>query len=198
MYDFLEGAPAKRGAARIVLNVGGVGYDLAVPVGSRFGEELPLRVWTHLVVREDAHSLYGFADETTRDLFRILLGVRGVGPATALGVLSSLSAEDLLNAIVQEDLPKLVRVKGIGKKTAQQILLDLQDKATALTAGAPVAEGDELVPYRPESTSNIEDAVAALISIGFKEKEARTNVQRAAEKVDPSDLELLVRTALAS
>ena len=198
MYDYLEGRLASRGAARLILDVGGVGYDLAVPLGSRFDGGEPLRVWTHLVVREDAHSLFGFPDRRTRDLFRVLLGVRGVGPALALGVLSSLAPDELLEALVQEDLRRLVSIKGVGKKTAEQILLDLRDKATALLPGAPRAAG-ELTPQRPgPAADNIEDAVGALVSIGFKDKEARRNVQRAAERVDPADLELLVRTALQS
>jgi len=199
VYEFLKGRPVVRKAAGLVLDVGGVGYDLAVPVGARFADEAELVVWTHLVVREDAHSLYGFPDQSLRDLFRLLLSVRGVGPAMALGILSSLSSDDLLDALAEQDLARLIQVKGVGKKTAEQILLDLRDRATPFLANRKGQRDPDLVP-RPEgrAATNIEDAVSALVSIGFKDKEARRNVERAAGEVDPEDLERLVRAALSS
>ena len=130
MYEYLEGRPAAdRHPARLVLDVGGVGYDLAVPIGAPFGTGERVRVWTHLVVREDAHLLYGFPDRAMRNLFRLLLTVRGVGPGIALGVLSGLSRDELIAAIVADDAARLTGLKGVGKKTAEQILLDLRDKA---------------------------------------------------------------------
>ena len=202
MYEYLEGLVASRGAARLVLDVGGVGYELAVPVGASFAASngAALRVWTHLVVREDAHLLYGFPDAGTRDLFRALLTVSGVGPRVALGVLSGLPREELLAAILAGDLARLTAVRGVGKKTAEQILLDLRDKALRLAAAS---DGADERP-RPRSgdgppldlRASLEDAVGALISIGFSEKDARRQVERAARQVDPHDLELLVRTAI--
>ncbi len=197
MYEYLEGTVAARSAAAVVLDVGGVGYELLVPLGSPFpGEGSRARVWTHLVVREDSHTLFGFLERETRELFRLLLRVRGVGPAMALGVLSGLSRLDLLTAILEEDIPRLTRVKGVGKKTAEQILLDLRDKATALAEGLEVA--GTITPSSPPSRANgnIEDAVAALATIGYAEREARKLVERAAQNVDASDLEALVRAAI--
>lgn len=202
MYEYLEGRPSLKTAARLVLDVGGVGYDLAVPLGLHFpGTEVtgsqaaPLRIWVHLVVREDSQTLYGFPDVGTRDLFTILLRVRGVGPSLALAVLSSLPVADFLEALRAGDRSRLQSVKGVGKKTAEQILLDLREK---LTAPGAVLPGGEVPSKTPASiaSGNIEDAVQALTSIGFKENDARKSVERAAENVDPSDLELLVRTAL--
>ncbi|MFM7298544.1 MAG: Holliday junction branch migration protein RuvA [Planctomycetota bacterium] len=191
MYDFLEGDVAGRSAARVVLDVRGVGYEVLVPPGASFPTSGRLRLWTHLVVREDSHALYGFRDEATRDMFRALLGVTGVGPKVALAVLSGLSCDELVTAVVAGDSKRLTKVKGIGQKTADQILLDLRGKAAALsggTANAPAARG----PVQ------LEDAVTALISIGYSEKDARKQVERAAKSVDPANLELLVRTALSS
>lgn len=190
MYDFLEGQVAGRSPTRLVLDVGGVGYEVLVPPGAAFPAKERLRVWTHLVVREDSHTLYGFPDEATRDLFRALLGVTGVGPKVALAVLSGLPANELVAAVVAGDSKPLVRVKGIGQKTADQILLDLRGKAARLApAGAtPV-----------KSTSNddaLEDAITALISIGYSEKDARKQIERAAKSVPVTDLERLVRAAL--
>jgi Holliday junction DNA helicase RuvA len=199
VYEYLEGRVASRTAGRLVLDVGGVGYDLAVPLGSSFPASGQARAWAHLVVRDDAHELYGFAERETRDLFRALLTVSGVGPRVALGVLSGLSREDLLTALLTEDAARLTAIKGIGKKTADQILLDLRDKARGL-AGEREGEGgagDEIPRPDPGLPGRLEDAIRALTSIGYSEKEARRQVQRAAKEVGPVDLELLVRAAIA-
>ncbi len=196
MYEYLDGRLEGRHATRVVLEVGGVGFSLAVPLGSDFrraprGPQDTVRAWTHLVVRDDAHLLYGFADEATRQIFRLLLSVRGVGPGLALGILSHLPGDALLAAVAANDLQPLLAVRGVGKKTAQQILLDLKDRAPA-PAAAP--EHGVLVPAAPSPVA--EDAVHALVSIGYAEKEARKNVERAVREVDEGDLEALVRSAL--
>jgi Holliday junction DNA helicase RuvA len=201
MYEYLEGRVAARSAARLVLDVGGVGYDLAVPIGSGFPASSDrVRAWTHLVVREDAHELYGFSERETRDLFRTLLTVNGVGPRVALGVLSGLRREELLAALLAEDVARLTAIKGVGKKTAERILLDLRDKARALSAGSSAEAGaaDEIPRPDPGVGERLEDAVRALTSIGYSDKEARRQVQRAAGEVGPEDLERLVRVAIGS
>ena len=195
MYEYLEGRVASRSAARLVLDVGGVGYDLSVPLGAAFPEGDRTRVWTHQVVREDAHHLYGFPDVASRDLFRLLLKVRGVGPGVALALLSGLDRAELLTAITHGEAARLVAIKGVGKKTAEQILLDLRDRAEVLLAAAEVGAGGSLDAAARER-GHIDAAVAALVSIGFTEKDAARSVRRAAKGVDPSDLELLVRKAL--
>ncbi len=223
MYEYLEGRIASRSASRLVIDVSGVGYDLAVPLGVTFGplraahdggeappstgafrtgEELrtsPLvRIFTHLNVREDCQELFGFPDRASRELFRMLLRVRGVGPTMALGVLSGFARLELLEAIAEERIADLVRIKGVGRKTAQQILLDLGElakKQLALENSGAVA-GGVLHPPPSAGRENLEDAISALVSIGFPEKEARKNVERAALEVDHKDVELLVRTAL--
>lgn len=195
MYEYLQGRLVNRGPARVVVDVGGIGYELAVPVGADLGAVgEDVCVWTHLVVREDAHTLYGFPDTRAREWFRVLLGVRGVGPGLALGILSGLPAEAFLQALVDNDPKPLVAIRGVGRKTAEQILLDLRDKAPRLAAGADHSPA-ELVPQAPRSRV-AEDAVSALVSIGYKEKEAERSVAAAAKSVDPNDLEALVRAAL--
>lgn len=193
MYEYLEGRPASWTAARLVLDVGGVGYALSVPLGASFERGERLRVWVHQVVREDAHTLFGFPDEKTRDLFRTLLLVRGVGPAMALGILSSLPGQDLIDAIAQDDRGRLTAVKGVGKKTAEQILLDLRDKIAVF--GLPSAEPRAAAP---SATSPVrQDAIAALVSIGYKERDADKVVAKAAESVGEADVNGLIRAALA-
>jgi Holliday junction DNA helicase RuvA len=195
LYEYLDGEVTGRSASRVVLDVGGVGYDISVPLGTQFPDSpgSRTRVWTHLVVREDAHVLCGFRDRETRDLFRLLLGVRGVGPVMALGILSGLPREPLLDAVANGDAATLTKIRGVGKKTAEQILLDMRDKAARLRA--ELTSG--VVPA-PRADDTLDDAVQALVSIGYSEKEAKKSVERAAQRVDKRNLELLVRTALTS
>ncbi len=194
MYDFVEGEVVLRSAARLVLDVGGVGYEISVPLGSSFPAAGRARAWTHLVVREDAHLLFGFSEREARELFRLLLSVGGVGPTTALTILSGIAREPLLAAIAEGDVDALTRIKGVGPKTAGQIVLDLKDKAAKLRRAAP--EAGVLQPVARGDTL-LEDAVAALTSIGYTEKEARKSVERAASKGAKKDLETLLRAALA-
>jgi Holliday junction DNA helicase RuvA len=196
VYEYLEGRVVERTAARIVLDVHGLGYEVAVPVGADFRiTDGATKVFTHFVVREDAHRLFGFPSARLRALFRLLLEVRGVGPVLALTILSGLSEEELLTAIASGDKKQLVRIRGVGKKTAEQILLDLRERAPKPT-GATLAV--ELAP-RPRPSAREErlaDAVRALSSIGYAEAEARRAVERAAQKLPTDDLEELVRAAL--
>ena len=192
MYEFLVGTIAERQGTRLVLEVAGVGYDLAVPLGADFTGTEPTRVWTHFAVREDSHQLFGFADRPTRDLFRLLLGVRGVGPAMALALLSDLGVDELIEAVLSERVSALVRVKGVGKKTAQQLLLDLRDSPALRSAGASTTSGAPSAAPRL-----VEDAVSALVSIGFKEREARRNIDEALRELKTDDLEALVRAAIS-
>lgn len=198
MFDYIEGQVASRAPARLVLDVGGVGYDLVVPLSSRFPSTGKVRSFTYLAVREDAHTLYGFDDRETRDLFRLLLTVKGVGPSVALALLSGLPRDPLIEAVAAGDAATLTRIRGIGNKTAQQILLDLKDKAAEIRgkSGAPGADASATSADGSARDPAIEDAVAALLSIGYAEKEARASVERASKKVDRHDLEKLVRTAL--
>lgn len=195
MFDYIEGVVAGRAPARLVLDVGGVGYDLVVPLSSRFPSSGKTRSFTHLAVRADAHTLYGFDDRETRDLFRLLLTVKGVGPAVALALLSGLPRVPLIEAVAAGDAATLTRIRGIGNRTAQQILLDLKDKAVEIR-GARAAHAPGTPEAGPTKDPAIEDAVAALVSIGYADKEARASVERASKKVDRHDLEKLVRTAL--
>jgi Holliday junction DNA helicase RuvA len=197
VYDFLEGELIEHRATHVVVAAGGVGYELAVPLGAEFAaRDGRVHVWTHLVVREDAHLLFGFPERRVREVFRLLLGVSGVGPAVALALLSNLQAGELLKAIAEQDESALRRAKGVGKKTAEQILLDLREKAPRMLAESARDTRDTLVPRASPERRSLEDAVRALVSIGYSDKEARKSVERAASKVPGDDLELLVRTAL--
>lgn len=194
MFEFLEGEVARHTPTSLVLDVGGVGYALAVPVGSAFPSQGRARAWTHFVVREDSQTLYGFDSTSQRDLFRLLLDVRGVGPSMALALLSGMEPEALVQAVVSGDAAALTRVKGVGKKTAEQMLLDLRDKITRFGSGEPQA------PTGEGSAAPLDvllaDAVSALCSIGYKEKEAERLVRKVAADDDSLDLEQVIRAAL--
>ena len=150
---------------QVLVDVLGVGYELDVPMSTLY--QLPatgsdVTLLTHLIVREDAHQLYGFATEGERTLFRQLLKISGVGARTALAVLSGMSVADLREAVSHQDSGRLTRIPGIGKKTAERLLLELKDKldiaVIAVSSEADIARSD---------------VVNALLALGYNEKEAR-------------------------
>jgi Holliday junction DNA helicase RuvA len=192
VYDFIEGEIASKSPTRLVVSAGGVGYELSVPLGSQFPPGGRVRVWTHLVVREDAHTLCGFSDQRTRDLFRQLLSVSGVGPVMGLTILSGMSYEPLVAAITGKDAAALTRIKGVGKRTAEQILLDLSDKLARGTGAAPTPS-----TMPGSSSALLDEAIAALISIGYSEKEARRSAEKAITKAARPELDLVLRAALS-
>ena len=197
MYEFLEGKLISRSPGRLVLLVQGVGYDLHVPLGEPFEApaEQPLRVFTHLAVREDAHTLYGFGESASRELFRLLLKVKKVGPAMALAILSGMRRDELLEAIGAGDAASLTRIKGVGRKTAEQILLDLSDRIGEL-AGQVAPPAERLAPVGSDPAR--EDAVAALVHIGFNLDEAEQAVAAAGEADPKAGAEQLIKAALRS
>src|SRR5574337_1170677 len=165
-----------------LLDVGGVGYELDVPMSTFFnlpaaGERVTLL--THFVVREDAQALYGFLTHEERRTFRELVRISGVGPRTALAILSGLSVEDLADAVDRQESGRLVKVPGIGKKTAERLLLELRDKLTPL-AGAPRAGG------LPAAGSD-SDVLNALQALGYSAAEARRAMATLPEDLSVSE-----------
>lgn len=198
MYEFIRGEVADRTGTAVIMDAGGVGFELIAPLGAAFpAKGSSTKVFTHLSVREDNQTLYGFPRREDRDLFRILLRVRGVGPSMALAILSGLTPEELTRAVVSEDLKALTRIKGVGKKTGEQILLDLRDKAGLLAAVAGDVQVAAAAPAAdPAASTNVTDAITALVSIGYSEKEAAKSVEKASKDVGEEDLEALVRAAM--
>jgi Holliday junction DNA helicase RuvA len=182
----------------VVLNVQGVGYHILIPLSSydKIGETgSRIRLLTHLQVREDAHVLFGFATPDERDLFRLLIHhVSGIGPKTALDVLSGVSVTSFKAAVVAGDAKSLSQVKGIGKKTAERILVELKDKVGVAAAWEAASASHTPSPREQE----MNDAILALIALGYKQVDALKAVKsvadvRTGEKL-PSDE--LVREAL--
>jgi Holliday junction DNA helicase RuvA len=154
---------------QIVVDVHGIGYELDVPMSTLY--QLPstgsdVALLTHLIVREDAHQLYGFATEGERTLFRKLLKISGVGARTALAVLSGMSVADVKQAVSEQDTGRLTRVPGIGKKTAERLLLELKDKLDIA-----------VVAVQAEAGSAGSDVVNALLALGYNAKEAQFAVK---------------------
>jgi Holliday junction DNA helicase RuvA len=198
VYEYLEGQVAQHATTRLVVDVGGVGYELSVPLGHPWPVGQRTRVWTHLIVRDDAHLLFGFPDPDTRELFRSLLRVKGVGPRVALGILSGLPRRELVEAVATGDRRRLLALKGVGRKIVDQVMLDFGERAQALLAADRAASGQTPAAAGGPLPGLVDDAVAALVSIGYAEKVARKQVERAAAEADASaDLEGLVRAALA-
>ncbi|MCL2873260.1 MAG: Holliday junction branch migration protein RuvA [Betaproteobacteria bacterium] len=186
MIGRLSGTLLEKNPPQILLDVQGVGYEVLVPMSTFYN--LPERgaavvLLTHLIVREDAHTLYGFADESERHAFRALTKVTGIGARTALAVLSGLSADELAQAVAAQEVGRLTRVPGIGKKTAERILLELKGKLAPAVGGSAVAS----------ASTGVNDVVNALLALGYSEKEAS-----AATRELPVDIEIAdgIRRAL--
>lgn len=167
MIGKLSGQLAEKNPPQIVLDVHGVGYELDVPMSTFYnlpalGE--PVALLTHLVVREDAQLLYGFSTAGEREAFRLLIKISGVGPRTALSVLSGMSVQDLAQAITLQEAGRLIKVPGIGKKTAERLLLELKGKFGAdmgvASGGGSMASADQA------------DILQALVALGYSDRDA--------------------------
>jgi Holliday junction DNA helicase RuvA len=167
MIGFLRGTLAGKQAPRLMLEVGGVGYELEAPMSTFY--ELPevgasLTLVTHLVVREDAHILYGFSSESERALFRDLLKVSGIGARIGLAILSSMSVPGFYRCVRDKDLLSLTRVPGVGKKTAERLLVEMADR---LPTGA-----DETLVDTADRSDAEDEARSALLALGYRQAEA--------------------------
>jgi Holliday junction DNA helicase RuvA len=191
MYEFIEGQLVERNPAYAVIDVHGTGYllNISVHTYSKLREGGPCRLYAHLVVREDALTLFGFADQDERELFRQLISVSGVGVNTARIILSSLSPNEVCQAIVTGDAPLLQRIKGIGAKTAQRIIIDLKDKVAK-----------ELLPQEKLGflhNTKKEEALSGLIILGFPKMLADKALSRIIEKEGTGlTVEELIKKAL--
>ncbi|MEG2357735.1 Holliday junction branch migration protein RuvA [Acinetobacter sp.] len=181
----------------VLLNVNGVGYEVDTPLSTfcqlQKGQKVTL--WTHLTVREDAQLLYGFSNAQEKMIFRTLLKVNGVGPKMALAIMSTLSVDMLIHTVEHEDLNTLVRVPGVGKKTAERLMIELRDRFKAMSAGAaPGNSTAEQIQFTGNSAAA--EAEAALQSLGYKPAEAQKLIN--AVKADYTEASDIIRAALKS
>ncbi len=196
MIGLLFGKILSKQPPRLVLDVHGVGYEIDAPMTTFY--ELPtvgaeVTLYTHLAVRDDAHTLYGFLKVTDRDLFRSLLRVNGVGARLALTILSGMDSRTFINCVQEANSAALVRLPGVGKKTAERLIIELRDRLDALSGlVASSAAGTATKAADP-----VEDAVSALVGLGYKPVEASRMV-RSIEAVDLSSEEIIRQALQAS
>ncbi|MCS7338760.1 MAG: Holliday junction branch migration protein RuvA [Verrucomicrobiae bacterium] len=197
MITFVQGKLVEALPTRVTVAVNGIGYEVLIPLSSY--AKLPpvgseVKLLTHLSVREDAHVLYGFMTAAERDLFRLLIStVSGVGPKLALNILSGMSPAAFRGAVARGDVKALAQISGVGKKTAERIVVELKDKIGA--AGAWEAASAERALSADEQKLN--DAVLALMALGYKQAEANNAVRKAIVAAGPNaTVEDIVRAAL--
>jgi len=197
MITFLHGKLVEALPTQVVVDVNGIGYEVLIPLSSF--DKLPqpgndVTLLTQLVVREDSHTLYGFATSPERDLFRMLINnVSGIGPKTALNILSGMNAVTFRGAVANGDVKSLSQISGVGKKTAERIVVELRDKIGA--AGAWEASSAQRA--LSSADQKINDAMLALMALGFKQIEAHDAVRAAQSLHGPqTTVEDLVRAAL--
>ncbi len=187
MISSITGKLVEKNPPQVVIDCGGIGYEVDVPMSSFYN--LPevnsvVKLETVFIVREDAQLLYGFLTKAEKQLFKQLLSVNGVGPRTALAILSAMPIDELVNAIATADSSRLVKVPGIGKKTAQRLVLELKDKVAAIGEISTMNSAQA-------------DIVAALVSLGFSERDARSVLKDLPAGVDAADGIRLALTKLS-
>ncbi|WP_340111035.1 Holliday junction branch migration protein RuvA [Maribellus mangrovi] len=190
MYEYIRGNIADISPANIIIEAGGIGYFIHISLNSysQLSGKKDTRLYLHQIVREDAHTLYGFADSKERELFRNLISVNGVGASTAIMMLSSLTADEIRTAVTTENVAVLKAVKGIGAKTAQRIIIDLKDKLGKLS------ESGHILPAT-DNTIQIE-ALSALVMLGFAKKDAEKVVSKILGEQPDSTVESVIKQAL--
>jgi len=198
MFSYLIGQITEKTPARCTLEIHGVGYDISIPFSTSeiitLGQH-DVKLFTFVHVREDILQIYGFATEKERAIFEELISVSGIGPKSALGILSGITSDELRSRIVNEDVGGLVVLPGIGKKTAERMIVELRDKF--IQAGIQSSGVD--IPVKPNDEPVIEDAISALVSLGYPKSAASKSIQKVAKKMDEEfSVEILVRKALQS
>jgi len=195
MISYLNGTIKTITPTALLIDVNGVGLHLNVSINcsrqiGNVGDVVTALTYLH--VREDAMQLYGFISEEERELFLQLISASGIGPKKALAILSGSSVDDLINYIAQENINALMTLPGIGKKTAQRLVVDLKDKVVE----SAIKMEDERVPGAMMGRSITEEAVLALISLGYQQQTARKSVQSILDKEPDIDIETLIKKAL--
>lgn len=179
MIGQIRGIILEKQPPQIIVDVHGVGYEIDAPMSTFYqlpevGKEVSL--FTHLIVREDAHHLYGFYSRDERALFKTLLKVNGVGPRLALTILSSIATTEFVRCVLNNDTASLVRLPGIGKKTAERLVIEMRDKLADFSTAAP--EGAIVIKDETGRHQILQDAISALISLGYKQQEANRTISK--------------------
>ena len=193
MIAHLCGKPVLTGDRWVVIDVGGIGYQVQVtqPAFQMLSHEKePVKLFTHMAVREDAITLYGFMHQSELEMFRILISVSGIGPQIAMNLLSQIGIEDFAIAILNEDEKALTKISGIGTKSAKRLILELRDKMKKVSQTIVYSDTSRTSPI-------VHDAVCALVSLGFAEKESRDAVNAATLVLKSPAVQELIKAALS-
>lgn len=197
MIGRLRGKLLEKQAPHVLIDVQGVGYEVEVPLTTYFqlpalGDEAVLH--THLIVREDAHILYGFAGESDRALFRDLIKVNGVGAKLAAAILSGIAVDDFVRCVRDNDVARLTRLPGVGKKTAERLVMEMRDRLKARAEGLSLTKAETVASAAPSASTAVNDAISALVVLGYKPPDASRMVLR----IDTEGLECeeIIRRAL--
>ncbi len=198
MIAYLSGKLLEKEANLIIVDVGGVGYEVIIPLSTFYdlgeiGEDVSLRIYTY--VREDVFQLFGFKTVRERELFLLLISVSGIGPKSAITALSGMSADEIIGAIRQNNLARLNSIPGVGKKTAERLVIELRDKIAKLSAvsaeemraeGIPQTSGDDVY----------EDAISALVNLGYQRNAAEKALKQAMQEGTEMSVQKLLRKSL--
>lgn len=205
MITFVKGVLVEKSPPILVIDVNGVGYEIEASMQTFYqlpNLESPLKLYTQPIIREDAHLLFGFYEQQERELFRMLVKTSGVGPRSAITILSSLTVEDLIHCVQQDDVNQLVKVPGIGKKTAQRLLLDLRDQLKSWSAhhqneGSAASAVSGQTPHSGASFEDVrQDAINALIALGYKPNNASQAIDKVYRQQPDSSTEQLIKLGL--
>jgi Holliday junction DNA helicase RuvA len=198
MIAFLSGKLLEKTANSVIVDVAGVGYEVSIPLSTFYeigevGSEIQLRIYTH--VREDAIQLFGFKTNRERDLYLKLISVQGVGAKSAIGMLSGMSADEIIEAIRKDNLPKLTAIPGVGRKTAERLVVELRDKVGELSMAATA--GDSPISTQGQSAGDeFDDALSALLNLGYQRNAAEKAVQQVRREGVEANVQKILRASL--
>ncbi|MCK5881083.1 MAG: Holliday junction branch migration protein RuvA [Sinobacterium sp.] len=196
MIGWIKGTIIEKKAPELLLNVNGIGYEIQAPMSTFYTlpEQGEVELFTHFVVREDAQLLFGFATKSERKLFRAVIKVNGIGPKLGLTILSSIEADRFVHCVHEQDVQALTKVPGIGKKTAERLLVEMKDKLNDW-----YIDVDAVLPgFKNSDNSSMSEAESALIALGYKPTEAHKMAVKASTQDGANSAEELIRLALRS
>jgi Holliday junction DNA helicase RuvA len=196
MIAHISGILFSKNPQSVIVDINGVGYQILIPLSTFYqlpdeAERVSLHVYTH--VREDTLQLFGFQTEMEKGLFLLLISVSGIGPKVALNILSGMGSEELLGAIVRNDSERIATIPGVGQKTSQRITLELKERASKLAGGIDLEPKERV---RIEDKEIYEDALSALINLGYPAKAAKKAIDKAIQADDDMNIETLLKEAL--
>jgi len=196
MIGFLSGKILEKNANTVILDVGGVGYEVTIPLSTFYelgdiGSEVSLRIFTY--VREDSLQLFGFKTARERDIYLKLISVQGIGAKSGITMLSGMSADEIVTAIRTDNIARLTSIPGVGRKTAERMVVELRDKIGELSLGAAASAGS---PAGTGADTAFDDALSALVNLGYQRNAAEKALQDAAKNGSDLSVQKLLRSAL--